>query len=102
MPLLILNVSNHLIQLGPGIGESTEAFLPIELSSYPLLTIYEIRRSGLDITNKIRKSSIGSLANQDMNMIRHIINCDQLVTLLGNYACDVLLQLIVMGWVDQI
>ena len=61
MFLLILNIANYGVQLRARIRESSEAFLPIELTFDPSLPIYEISRSGFNVANKLRESGIGSL-----------------------------------------
>jgi hypothetical protein len=59
MPLLILDVANYCINLGPRIGKSTKAFLPGKSSANPSLLINQPRRVGFDILSQFRHGQIG-------------------------------------------
>ena|SRR2546421_833538 len=102
MPLLILNISNYRVQLRTRIGKRSKPILPIESAFDPPLTIYKISRSGFDVADQTRKRSIWSLSNQDVNVIRHVVDGDQFVLLIRHDSCDVSLKIVVMFRIDKV
>jgi hypothetical protein len=99
--LLIANVPNHRIQLRMRVRECTEAFLPIEPSSDPAVTLNEFSRIRLNVSHQIRERDAGLEADQHMSVIRHGVYLDQLLSLFPNDARDVFLKLFLEVWSDE-
>ena len=79
MPLLILDVADYCINLGPGVGKSTKAFLPGKSSTNPSLLINQPGRVGSDILSQFRHRQFGGQSDQKVYVVRHVINCQELL-----------------------
>ena len=53
MAFLIKYVFAYAIDLASGVRKRSIAFLPIKMSTDPLLFVYEVRRTGLYIANEV-------------------------------------------------
>ncbi len=91
MPLLILNIPDHRVHLGARIRKRPKPFLPGESSVDPSLLVDEPRGVGFDIAHQFRKREVGAQAEQQVHMVRHVINRQQLLILSGDNPRDVLL-----------
>ena len=76
MLLLIFNVPDHRAELRMGVGKRTETFLPGESARNPVAIIDESGRSSLNVANQIRERNVRSLTDEDMKMIRHVVDGD--------------------------
>ena len=59
-----------------GVGKRTETFLPGESACNPPAIIDESGRSRLNVTNQIGERNVRSLTDEDMKMIRHVVDGD--------------------------
>src|ERR1043166_127268 len=98
---LILNVANDHVQLGMSIGKRAIPFLPGELSLDPLVFVYVSRRVSFDISDQIRKRHRRLKSNQNVKMVRHTANDDQLLPLILNDSGYVLVQILLEVGLDQ-
>ena len=99
---LILDVTDHRRQLRMRIREPAKAFLPVETSGNPPIAIDEIRRSSLDVTNEIRKRDIWLLADQNMSVVRHAMDGQQLLPLSRHDAGHVFLKFFLPFTANQV
>ena len=88
--LLILNVANDGIQLRMSVSECSVSFLPVEPPVNPFFLIDVVGRVRFNLPDKVRKSHRRSEANQDVDVVRRAIDCDQFLALILNNARDVL------------
>ena len=61
-----------------------------------MLLVDELRRAGFHVAHQIGKSHVRLDANQQVQMVRHVVYGDQLLFLTGDDAGDVFLQFVVM------
>jgi len=101
MLLLVCNVAENAVQLRARVRESPESFLPIKSTSHPLLLVNETRRTRLDIAHELRKRDLGTESKQDMDMVRHVVDSNNLLPIRHHDAGDVLLKFIIMHRVDK-
>ena len=59
-----------------GIGKRAETFLPGKSARNPAPLVDESRRSRLNVADQIRERDVWPLANKDVKMIRHVVDCD--------------------------
>src|SRR6266540_1979265 len=102
MLLLVLDVADDGVELRAGIGESAKALLPGKPAGHPSLAFDETRRAGLDVANQIRQHQIRLQPNEQVNVVGHVINCNELLSLPRNNARDVFLELVVVLRANEI
>jgi len=64
-----------------GVGKRTETFLPGESACNPPAIIDESGRSRFNVANQIRERNARSLTDEDMKMIRHVVDGEELLSL---------------------
>ena len=89
---LVPDVVNHPLELRVRIRKGAEALLPREASRHPPLLVDVVGGARLDVADQIREGDIRSQTNQDMRVVRHAVDGDELLTLPGDDAGDVFLQ----------
>jgi len=102
MFFLVADVTNYRGQLGVRVGKSAESFLPFKSTHDPVLGIDIIRRSRLYLADQSGQGKVGFQANQQMEMIGHVINGDELGTYMGDNARHVFLQFDLVLGTDEV
>ncbi len=74
------------------IGKGTKAFLPRESPRHPALLVDVVGGARLDVADQIRQGDIRPQADQDMRVVRHAMDGDELLTLPADDAGQVFLQ----------
>ena len=59
-----------------GVGKRTETFLPGESARNPAAIIDESGRSRFNVAKQIRERNVRFLTDQDVKMIRHVVDGD--------------------------
>ena len=88
MLLLVLDVANHRAQLRMAIRERAESFLPREPTRDPSALVDGARRPGLDVPHEVGKRHRRFLPNQDVHVVGHIVDRDELLALIRHDAGD--------------
>jgi hypothetical protein len=73
-----------------------------EPAYHPPTIVDEAGRSCFDVMNQIGQRDVRSLADEDVKMIRHVVDGDKLLTPSGDDAGEVFLQFIIVFSPDQV
>src|SRR5207245_293215 len=76
-------------------------FLPAKPSAHPLLPINEIGGIGFDVAYQISQGHCGLESNENMNMVRHSVNGDQLLFVVPDDTSNVLVKFFLELWADK-
>jgi hypothetical protein len=90
MLFLIDDIFYNGINLRMRIREGAKPFLPVKFSARPNLLIDEIAGIPLDVPNEIGERPIRLHPYKDVYMVGHCIDGDELVPLVLNDSCDIL------------
>ena len=85
-----------------GTRESAISFLPPELSLDPIPVVDKSRRIGFDVTNQIRNTLVGLQAHQNVDMVGHAVDGDELLSLIGDDAGGVFMQFFLVFLPNQV
>ena len=96
------NVINHPFQLRVRIRKGTETFLPREPPRPPAILVNVIGRASLDVADQIREGDIWLQPNQNMRVVRHAVDGNELLALPSDDASHVLLQFLFAFRADQV
>ena len=89
---LVPDVVNHPLELRVRILKGAEALLPREPSWHPPLLVDVVGGARLDVPDQIRQGDIRPQTNQDMCVVRHAVDGNELLTLPADDAGHVLLK----------
>src|SRR5712692_8191816 len=93
MLLLVLNVANDRVELRMSVRKSAVAFLPAKPSANPFLLVDEIRGIGFDVSDQIRQGHRWLQSNQNVDVVRHSVDRDQLLAIVSHNSRHVLVKL---------
>ena len=97
-----MDVADDRGEMGMRVRKRAEHILPIETPRNPSLAIDEIGCSGLDVTHQIGKGDAWLLTNQDMGVVGHAMDCQQLLPLRRNDPGYVFLELLFPFTADKV
>src|SRR5260370_22051942 len=89
---LVPDVGDHALQLRVAIGKCTETLLPTKAAHHPPILVDMVGRAGLDVPNKVRQSDVWFEPTENLRVIGHAVDGDELLALTGHDARDVLVQ----------
>src|SRR5581483_2313677 len=76
------------------VRKSTVTLLPIECAREPFLLVNKVAGIGLDLPNQVGQCHKWPKSNQNVDVVGHTVDRDQLMFLVRNNTCHVALKLL--------
>ena len=83
------------------VRKGAKAFLPAEAARNPSILIDEISCAFFHIVDQIRKGNVGLLSDKKMSVVRHAMDCQELLPAMAHDSGDVFVQLLFVFRMDE-
>src|SRR5215472_5520264 len=84
------------------IRKRPEALLPGEMPRHPLVLVNMVAGAGLDVPNQVRQSHAWPQANENVRVVRHAIDFDELLALASHDPGHVLVEFLLALGSDEV
>lgn len=102
MTFLVMDVIDDALELRMTIGEGSKSFLPAKPAHNPAAPIDEIRRAVFHVANDIRQSNRRPETKEQMGVVRHTMNGQELLVPLADNAGNIFVELFLVLFLDHI
>jgi len=93
MFFLVFDITGYNRDVRFSVRKCAKTFLPRKPPGHPVILVHVIGRAGLDVSHQIGQGYVGLQTDQDVRMVRHAMDGDELLALARDNAGNVLVKL---------